>query len=229
MVRLNPTVDASLEIVQFIGTHELDTSGINTVPQLTAAAGFSLDAANATDITGCPLFKAKDGVWYVGSVEFVVDMAHHEYVAETLVDNNYCECQNCGHLDMEEDLNEIQDMSARVAEGEPEPAGECTKCGALSHVISEERAAEIGHGFIEDTPMCGIDYDVICEIVGQQMVDSELEVRQAIGQYGNTNTWAGISRAALALRAQAVRDEDFRLALIHHVIYRNAVLEVDNA
>ena len=41
------------------------------------------------------------------------------------------------------DLGEIADYSERVADGEEEPDGECTKCGALSHEITKARAMVI--------------------------------------------------------------------------------------
>lgn len=43
------------------------------------------------------------------------------------------ECQNCGDLLHNDSLKEIDDLSQRVAAGEPAPSGECPHCGALCH------------------------------------------------------------------------------------------------
>lgn len=40
-------------------------------------------------------------------------------------------CQNCDWEGEEADCNPIKDLHQRVAAGEPMPAGECPKCGAL--------------------------------------------------------------------------------------------------
>ena len=43
------------------------------------------------------------------------------------------ECQNCEQLWPESLLNEVEDLSMRVAPGEPMPSGECPACGAVCH------------------------------------------------------------------------------------------------
>ena len=43
------------------------------------------------------------------------------------------ECQNCGDLWTEKELNEVQDVLQRVAPGEKMPYGECPDCGAVCH------------------------------------------------------------------------------------------------
>lgn len=50
-----------------------------------------------------------------------------------------CECGNCGHVCSIDDLQPIQDYFERVADDEPEPAGECPLCGCLSHQIDPEQ------------------------------------------------------------------------------------------
>ncbi len=46
-------------------------------------------------------------------------------------------CQNCSWRGGIEHLQPIRDYSERVADGEPEPAGECPECGALAHVVED--------------------------------------------------------------------------------------------
>lgn len=48
------------------------------------------------------------------------------------------ECQCCGRLWHEENLNPVQDLLQRVDPGEPLPAGECPVCGAVCHQIEEQ-------------------------------------------------------------------------------------------
>lgn len=43
------------------------------------------------------------------------------------------ECQSCSRRWLEEQLNEVEDLSMRVAPGEPMPSGECPACGAVCH------------------------------------------------------------------------------------------------
>ena len=46
-------------------------------------------------------------------------------------------CQNCEWTGKPPELNEIEDFASRVYPGEPCPAGECPKCGALCHLNNE--------------------------------------------------------------------------------------------
>lgn len=132
-----------IKITQFVRDGEFDTTYITDTDQLLRDAGTKLDAANASDITGPVLFRGRDGKFYVGTVEFLIEPVNPTHLVQTLTDNNYCECQNCGHLEDENFLGQIKDFGQRVAPGEPSPAGECTKCHALSHLVSRERALEI--------------------------------------------------------------------------------------
>jgi hypothetical protein len=43
------------------------------------------------------------------------------------------QCQNCQWEGRENWMNPIKDLHQRVAPGEPMPAGECPKCGALCY------------------------------------------------------------------------------------------------
>jgi len=43
------------------------------------------------------------------------------------------ECQNCNWMGERKDCDPIDDILERVAPGEPMPAGQCPKCGALCH------------------------------------------------------------------------------------------------
>jgi hypothetical protein len=58
------------------------------------------------------------------------------------------ECQNCGAVWPEHELLEVKDVLERVAPGEPMPAGECPKCGAVCHphVLDQDAAVK----FVED-------------------------------------------------------------------------------
>lgn len=47
------------------------------------------------------------------------------------------ECQNCSRSWLEEQLEEVKDLSMRVAPGEPMPSGECPACGAVCHPKKE--------------------------------------------------------------------------------------------
>lgn len=136
-------IKKSHQIELFIADGEFDTSEIGCVKQLLNDAGAKLDHAYAADITGCPIFKAADGKWYTGSVEFSVYPADPVSVAEALADGENCECQNCGHIEPRDALGEISDYVERVAAGEEPPDGECSKCRCLSHEITKERAQEI--------------------------------------------------------------------------------------
>jgi hypothetical protein len=57
----------------------------------------------------------------------------------TVVDpTETAECQDCEWFGPVDDLNPIKDIGQRVAPGEPMPAGECPRCGALAHTMEEE-------------------------------------------------------------------------------------------
>lgn len=54
------------------------------------------------------------------------------------------ECQNCGKIWTDDELNPIEDLSMRVSPGEPMPSGECPECGALCQEITTyERSAQL--------------------------------------------------------------------------------------
>jgi hypothetical protein len=46
-------------------------------------------------------------------------------------------CANCCWTGKRADLHAIQHLGERVSAGEPMPAGECPKCGSLSHITGE--------------------------------------------------------------------------------------------
>lgn len=50
--------------------------------------------------------------------------------------NTLSRCLNCEKVHTEETLEEISDLSMRVAPGEPSPSGQCPDCGALCHQIT---------------------------------------------------------------------------------------------
>jgi len=51
-------------------------------------------------------------------------------------------CASCAWVDEQHLLLDIKDIRQRVAPGEPMPAGECPRCGALAHLI--ERGDDTG-------------------------------------------------------------------------------------
>jgi len=48
------------------------------------------------------------------------------------------ECQNCGQVWPDDELEPAKDLRQRVAPGEPFPSGECPACGALCHPTDPE-------------------------------------------------------------------------------------------
>lgn len=46
-----------------------------------------------------------------------------------------CWCQNCVWTGSQVDCKPIENLTQRVAVGEPMPAGQCPKCGALCHPL----------------------------------------------------------------------------------------------
>jgi len=127
----------------FVDHGEFDTTSILTVKGLVADAAPKLDSASSHEICGTPVFRCADGKWYTGTVEFVVNPVNPVYLENLLGDGEHCECQNCGHIEGLDGIAEIKNYSQRVTPGEVAPAGECRKCHALSHVITQERAQEI--------------------------------------------------------------------------------------
>lgn len=127
----------------FVDHGEFDTEDIGCLKQLLDDAGGMLDDASSHEITGTPIFRCADGQWYVGSVEFVVNPVNPEYLVQTLADSEHCECQSCGHIDFLDDLGNVTDPEERVAAGEEHHAGECSKCGATSRIITTARAKQI--------------------------------------------------------------------------------------
>lgn len=47
----------------------------------------------------------------------------------------FSQCQNCGNIHSEENLNVCRHYSMRVAPGETAPSGECPDCGSLCHYV----------------------------------------------------------------------------------------------
>lgn len=62
------------------GNDALSASGITTESDLYEAAAGALDSACSYDIMGPILFKATDGKYYVGTVDFVISEADSDYV-----------------------------------------------------------------------------------------------------------------------------------------------------
>ncbi len=114
----------------------------DTIDELRGCGAAALDRLGATDVI---LFQGNDGKWYVGSFEFCIDHANPELVKDTL--REMAECDNCGNIEPSDGLDEITDYEERVDENTKHPpAGQCSKCGALSYEITSRRAAELAKG-----------------------------------------------------------------------------------
>lgn len=116
---------------------------IDNTWSLLSAAAAKLDADNAADITGVVVFQDTAGKFFVGTTEFIIRPAAPAFVAQTITDEEVCECDNCGHLEKHAAISKVCNMESRVDAGSIVPAGQCEKCGALSYLITKQRAAEI--------------------------------------------------------------------------------------
>lgn len=47
------------------------------------------------------------------------------------------ECDDCGYICLATELNSIEALWSRSEQGNPIPAGQCPKCGALSYLATE--------------------------------------------------------------------------------------------
>lgn len=54
-------------------------------------------------------------------------------VANTL--HQFSQCQNCGNIHSEDNLEVIKHYSMRVSPGEASPSGQCPDCGCLCHQV----------------------------------------------------------------------------------------------
>lgn len=68
--------------------------------------------------------------------------AVEDAIADAISGGELSECQNCGAIHANENLNEIKHLSMRVAAGEPHPSGECPECGALCQPLIFSSADE---------------------------------------------------------------------------------------
>lgn len=75
-----------MKITQWVidGNVGLARQGITTEDELIEAAGRLLDKSCSGDIVGEILFRADNGKFYVGNVEFVISEASPEYVADAM-------------------------------------------------------------------------------------------------------------------------------------------------
>jgi hypothetical protein len=76
----------NLKITEWVcdGHEALSASGITDTDELLDSAANALDHACSWDIMGEILFKAEDGEYYVGTVDFVISKANPDYVADKL-------------------------------------------------------------------------------------------------------------------------------------------------
>jgi hypothetical protein len=114
-----------------------------SVEDLKSAGASALDRNGMTDII---LFQGNDGKWYVGSFEFCISPANPKLTIDTLINQELAECDNCGNIEPDDGMNEVKDLEQRCDKGGPMPAGECSKCGALSYTIGKKRATELAKG-----------------------------------------------------------------------------------
>ena len=79
------------------------------------------------------------GEWPLNVDHFVVTDENGKETAINYLsdDETKYECQNCGSEWAEDELEDLIDITERVAPGEPMPAGQCPDCGALCHEVEE--------------------------------------------------------------------------------------------
>jgi len=63
----------------------------------------------------------------------------HSFKPEPISGNPQCRCDDCGHEEDWESLNDIVDWQMRFNVGGEVAGGECTKCGTLSYIIEKEK------------------------------------------------------------------------------------------
>jgi len=129
-------VKKSQSINLFIDHGQFHTKDIHCTKQLIDSAGGMLDASYSHEICGCPIFRTADGKWHQGSVEFTFYPANQKAILQELLESEYCECHDCGHL---EPLEYIKATSSEDGRG----GGICEKCGNFSYLITKTRASEI--------------------------------------------------------------------------------------
>lgn len=127
------------KIVQVVAAGQFDDDDLGSVKAMLRAAGGLLDGAESHEICGSPIFKAADGKWYTGSVEFSVSPINPKFLIDTLIGDEFCECHKCGHI---EKLEDVEDLDKEDEKGD----GGCTKCGYLTYKITPKRAEEIAAG-----------------------------------------------------------------------------------
>jgi hypothetical protein len=131
-----------IKIRQVLLEGELDSP--QNIPDMLEQAGRLLDKSSSYDICGEVLFRDDKGDFHVGTVEFVIGKAAPGYLVDTLADGTWAECDNCGHIEHEDSLDEMADLDERLDENTKHmPSGQCTQCGALSYPISLKRARQL--------------------------------------------------------------------------------------
>ena len=134
----------SQQVRVLVSSGELDSPV--SVPDMLEQSGRLLDKACSHDICGTVLFQAEDKKWYVGTVEFCVGKANPDFAIDEILSAEMSECDNCGHIERSEELAGIENEEERLDVGGTMPAGQCTQCGALSYLITKERATELVKG-----------------------------------------------------------------------------------
>tara|TARA_B100000929_G_scaffold214052_1_gene171014 strand:+ start:8673 stop:10298 length:1626 start_codon:yes stop_codon:yes gene_type:complete len=86
--------------------------------------------------------------WILSPMGGVLDISHLRKLKDQIVtaaNERKVACANCEWIGDEDECRPIEHISERVMPGEIMPAGECPKCGAVAHIISDEDAEEMGY------------------------------------------------------------------------------------
>lgn len=127
-----------IPIKRIIQEGELSLDGAKTSRDIILAAHTNLNSANVADSCGVVLFQAKNGKFYVGTVEFVIDEANPAFVVDTLTDA-YAKCPHCGHL---------QEIDGACPIGAEDTAGDCLcdKCTHICFALTKQQAQNLVKG-----------------------------------------------------------------------------------
>ena len=78
-------------VAEIVEEGELALKEGMTVDEILELCGENLDGCNSWDIQGQILFKGSDGKWYTITTESIVGEASHQFVCDTLVENDHKE------------------------------------------------------------------------------------------------------------------------------------------
>jgi hypothetical protein len=115
-------ISRKTKLVDVIESGNFDDDDLGDVASVLNAAGRMLDKACSHEITGSLLFRAPDGKFYVGNVEFSIAPANGAYVKDVL--KSKMRCSACQHI---EDDDAVDDCGNRT----------CGSCGRPSLKLTE--------------------------------------------------------------------------------------------